>query len=51
MTVVDRIETATDRIKDDELLADKKRVMSYFFFCSIVAISSNDTANVRHRPS
>lgn len=29
--VLDRIETAADRIKHDEFLADKKRVMSLFF--------------------
>ena len=45
--VLDRIETAADRIKHDEFLADKKRVM---FFCFIDAISSDDTANIRHRP-
>lgn len=30
--VVDRIDSAADRIKDDEFLADKKRVMSFFWF-------------------
>ncbi len=44
--VVDRIETAADRIKDDEFLADKKRVTS--FFCFIDVISSDDAANMRH---
>lgn len=28
---LDRIEAAADRIKHDEFLADKKRVMSFFF--------------------
>ena len=46
---LDRIEAAADRIKHDEFLADKKRVMS-FFFRSIHAISSDDVANIRHRP-
>jgi hypothetical protein len=32
---LDRIEAATDRIKHDEFLADKKRVMSFFFFGSL----------------
>jgi hypothetical protein len=30
--VVDRIDSAADRIKDDEFLADKKRVSPFFFF-------------------
>jgi hypothetical protein len=33
--VLDRIETAVDRIKHDEFLADKKRVMSFFFLVSL----------------
>ena len=45
---LDRIEAAADRIKHDEFLADKKRVMFFFWF--IVAISSDDAANIRHRP-
>ena len=32
--VVDRIDSAADRIKDDEFLADKKRVTSFFFLAS-----------------
>ena len=46
--VLDRIEAAADRIKHDEFLADKKRVLSFFSF--IDAISSDDAANTRHRP-
>jgi hypothetical protein len=33
--VLDRIETAADSIKHDEFLADKKRVMSFFFLVSL----------------
>ena len=32
--VVDRIDSAADRIKDDEFLADKKRVSLFFFLAS-----------------
>ena len=43
-TLVDRIESAADRNTDDEWLADKKRVMLFFFIPDIIPF--NDAANV-----
>jgi len=58
--VLDCIETAVDRIKHDEFLADKKRVMSFFGFLSLMllhpitpltyATSSNRSNSAKPRP-
>lgn len=50
--VVDRIDSAADRIKDDEFLADKKRVGPLFFFFWLQRYFSfdlfDDATNIRH---
>lgn len=46
--VVDRIDSAADGIKDDEFLADKKRVTSFFFFFWLQSCFVGDATNIRH---